>query len=420
MAHITLNANTTLTSAVLTLPDNARIVVINADTEEEAADLTISGAESLIITGDDAQITTVTDDNNSTDSTDDDAFAQAVIDEMLNMLDVSPRNADDDSANSDADGNNNENAATSATPTAIHKMIGADDSYAIHIKYNSAADTYTDLITNTEISEDIVINIINRAVETHAHVSMRFNIPNRGVTEFTGELLTDYNGVDGITLFGLTLVGQTGGAYVLNAEQELTDDMSVLEEATFTFVGDADVLFADLDIDIIKIDEYEGRLANTDAGDEDDTDTAAPQRNRVRTFDPDEQLYVSIYADSHNLRSTDICRIISFAAASGLSARMNGVNEPYVGRLEVRDTDTDSGTYTFVDKKFGPVPINLNDADGDPGFSVLEIYSDTEMRRRGFVGTNHTDYTEISVVEMAKHINTALDPRKNTHHRAKL
>ena len=31
------------------------------------------------------------------------------------------------------------------------------------------------------------------------------------------------------------------------------------------------------------------------------------------------------------------------------------------------------------------------------------------MRRRGFAGTNHTDYVEISVVEMAKHINTALD-----------
>ena len=186
-----------------------------------------------------------------------------------------------------------------------------------------------------------------------------------------------------------------------------------------TFIGDADVLFADLDVDIIDIDEYEGRVADAitnadteDEGEDDSADTdATPQRGRVRTFDADEQLYVRIYSRSHDLRSTDICRIISYAAANGLSARMivDDTDKPYVGRLEVRDTDTNSGTYTFVDKKFGPIQIDINNANGDPGFATLEIYSDANMRRRGFAGTNHTDYTEISVVEMAKHINTALD-----------
>lgn len=452
MAHITLNANTSLTSAALVLPDNARIVIIDTDTEEETADLAISGAESLIITGEDAQITTVTDDDtvstdDDTDDIDDDAFVDAVIASMLDMLGASPceikeqldavrndRDADDaDSTdnNSDADitdseddnstGNDidddagstdDEVTAAPAALTAIRDARSVDYSYTIRVEYDSDRNVYTDLTTDTEIAEGAIIDIINRASETEAGVSMRFNIPTHGVTTFTGDLVANYNGYDGIVL-----VGGSGGAHVLNAEQTLTDDMSVLEEATFTFIGDADMLFADLDVNIIDIDEYEGRTADTitnaddeDEGDSADTD-AAPQRGRVRTFDADEQLYVSIYSRSHDLRSTDIRRIISYAAANGLSARMTvyDTDEPYVGRLEVRDADTDSCTYSFVDKKFGVGKIDLNSADGDPGFTTLEIYSDTNMRRRGFAGTNHTDYTEVSVVEMAKHIDTALD-----------
>lgn len=424
MAHITLNADTALTSAALTLPDNARIVIIDTDTEEETADLAISGAESLIITGDDAQITTVTDDTDSTDDTDDDAFVQAIIDEMLNMLNVHPHNTDtditdsedddniDDDTDDNADSVDDEVAAAPATLTAIRDARSVDYSYTIRIEYNSDRNIYTDLTTDTEIAEGAIIDIINRASETEASVSMRFNIPTHGVTTFTGDLVPNYNGYN-----GLALIGRSGGAHVLNAEQALTDDMSVLEEATFTFIGDADMLFADLDIDIIDIDEYEGRLANTvaDGEDENENDNAdtytgnANAYQRIRTFDADEQLYVSIYSHSHDLHSADIRRIISYAAENGLSARMNGVSEPYVGRLEIRNKDIDYGRYTFVDKKFGPVPIDFNNADGDPGFATLEIYSDTNMRRRGFAGTNHTDYTEISVVEMTKHINTALD-----------
>lgn len=279
MAHITLNTNTTLTSAALALPDNTRIVIIDADTDEEIADLTISDTESLTITRDGAQITTVADD---ADNPGDEEYAQAVIDEMLNMLDVSPRDTGSD---------NDEVTTASATLTAIHETLGADDSYTIRIEHNNAANTYIDPTTNTEISENAVINIINRACKTEASVLMRFDIPGRGITAFTGDLIADYYGYDGITL-----VSRTGGAYVLSSEQELTDDMSVLEEATFTFIGDADVLFADLDIDIIDIDEYEGRLANTDAGDENGTDIVTPQHDGVRTFDADEQLYVSIYS----------------------------------------------------------------------------------------------------------------------------
>ena len=458
MARITLNANTALTSAALALPDNARIVIIDTDTEEETADLAISGAESLIITGDDAQITTVTDDADSIDGTattddtdtDDDAFVDAVIASMLDMLGTNPREikeqldavrndrateADNTDNNTDTDIADSEDdedadsidddaesaddevvAATPAALTAIRDARSVDYSYTIRVEYDSDRNVYTDLTTDTEIAEGAVIDIINRASETEAGVSMRFNIPTHGVTTFTGDLIANYNGYN-----GLALVGHTGGAHVLNAAQELTDDMSVLEEATFTFIGDADMLFADLDVDIIDIDEYKGRTADAvtnadteDEGEDDDhnADTdAAPQRGRVRTFDADEQLYVSIYSRSHDLRSADMRRIITYAAENNLSARLHvaGMDEPYVGRLQVHDNDSNNTCYTFIDKKLGAVEIDLQETGKEAGFDALEIYSDTDMRRRGFAGTNHTDYTEISVVEMAKHIDTALD-----------
>ena len=451
MARITLNANTALTSAALALPDNARIVIIDTDTEEETADLAISGAESLIITGDDAQITTVTDDDtvstDDADDIDDDAFVDAVIASMLDTLGASPRDikeqldavrndrsaddADGTDNNSDADitdseddnstGNDIDDDADSADDevtaapaalTATRNARSVDYSYTIRVEYDSDRNVYTDLTTDTEIAEGAIIDIINRASETEAGVSMRFNIPTHGVTTFTGDLVANYNGYDGIVL-----VGGSGGAHVLNAEQTLTDDMSVLEEATFTFIGDADMLFADLDVDIIDIDEYESRTADTitnaddeDEGDSADTD-AAPQRGHVRTFDADEQLYVSIYSRSHDLRSADMRRIITYAAENNLSARLHvaGMDEPYVGRLQVHDNDSNNTCYTFIDKKLGAVEIDLQETGEEAGFDALEIYSDTDMRRRGFAGTNHTDYVEISVVEMAKHINTALD-----------
>lgn len=445
MAHITLNADTALTSAALALPDNARIVIIDTDTEEETADLAISGAESLIITGEDAQITTVTDDDtvsadDDTDDIDDEAFVDAVIASMLDMLGASPRDikeqldavrndrpTDDDGADETVSDNNDDEADTddytddnadsaddevvaSTALTAIRDARSADDSYTIRVEYDSDRNVYTDLITDTEIAEGAIIDIINRASETEAGVSMRFDIPTHGVTTFTGDLVANYNGYDGIVL-----VGRTGGAYVLNAEQNLTNDMSVLEEATFTFIGDADMLFADLDVDIIDIGEYESRVSDTDDNSEDEGGNTYTGNNaahpRIRTFDADEQLYVNIYSRSHDLRSADMRRIITYAVENNLSARLHvaGMDEPYVGRLQVHDNDSNNTCYTFIDKKLGAVEIDLQETGEEAGFDALEIYSDTDMRRRGFAGTNHTDYTEISVVEMAKHIDTALD-----------
>src|SRR5699024_4906907 len=58
MAHITLNITTS--PASLALPDNARIVIIDTDTNTETADLVISGADSLIISDETVQITATT------------------------------------------------------------------------------------------------------------------------------------------------------------------------------------------------------------------------------------------------------------------------------------------------------------------------------------------------------------------------
>src|SRR5699024_5960883 len=52
--------NITTSPASLALPDNARIVIIDTDTNTETADLVISGAESLIVSDETVQITATT------------------------------------------------------------------------------------------------------------------------------------------------------------------------------------------------------------------------------------------------------------------------------------------------------------------------------------------------------------------------
>ena len=415
MARITLNTDTTLSSAALALPDNARIVVIDADTDTTAADLTINGAESLIITDDAVQITAAgSESTGAAAETQADAnFADTVIAEMLGMLGMTADDcADNDSAEDDgaediddeADEVADDESTNTAVPTVIRGTRDAESKYTIHIEYDSENSIYTDHNSGTELTEDTIIDIINCAYETSADVTMVFDIPGHGITTFIGDLVDGYRGYD-----GMALVSTAGGAYVLNAEQELTDDMSVLTEARFTFTGDAETIFVGLDVNIVDAD------SDSD-DDEDDCDSADEDNNtasqNIRLYCVDDQLYVSIYSRSHNLKNVGIRRIVNYAATYDLSARLliEGEREPYVGRLQTatKDADADTAQYVFIDKKRGAVQIDLDETDLDAGFSVLEIYSDADMRRRGFAGTNHTEYSEISIVEMHRHLTTIL------------
>ena len=421
MAHITLNTNTTTSPTALALPDNARIVIIDTDTNTETADLVISGAESLIVSDGDVQITTITADAEKT-----------VADEKACAGSAENHNSEDHSAEgTETKVTETSEASDPATLTIVRTAGDVDPIYTIGVDYDNATGIYTDFTTGAEITADAVIDIIRRAYDNDATTSMTFDIPGHGVTTFTGDLFENYNGHAGITL-----VGVNGGAYVLNAERELTDDMTVLNEARFIFSGNPDVIFNNLDIDVIDGDI---NADTEDAGTEDcaedctedtdtencaDEDTADIQRTQtektfypdIPTFDADAKLYTKISSRSHNLKRYAIRRVINYAATHDLSVRLqwthmlNGASEPYyVGRLQPMNRGNENANFLFVDKKFGTIEIDLDEINEDTGFDVLEIYSDTDMRRRGFAGTNHADYDEVSVNQMASHIITTLD-----------
>ena len=398
MAHITLNTNTTTSPAALALPDNARIVIIDTDTNTEAADLVINGAESLIITDETVQITTATSD-----------AEKVVADEKADTDDTEAPN----------------------TLTVVHTAGDVDPIYTVGVNHDKATGIYTDSTTGTEVTTDVVSEIIYRAYGNDATVFMTFDIPGHGVTTFVGDLFENYNGHAGITL-----VGANGGAYVLGAAQELTDDMTVLNEARFIFSGNPDVIFDDLDINVIDGDinadtENAGTedcaedctedTGTEDCVDEDTADTQGTQTEKtfypdIPTFDSDAKLYTKISSRSHNLKRYAIRRVINYAATHDLSVRLqwthmlNGASKPYyVGRLQQMNKGNENANFLFVDKKFGTIEIDLDEINEDTGFDVLEIYSDTDMRRRGFAGTNHADYDEVSVNQMASHIITTLD-----------
>lgn len=378
MAHITLNTTTT-SPASLALPDNARIVIIDADTNAETADLVISGAESLIVSDDDVQITTTATAVTTAAAA---GNAEKVVVE------------DDGAENHSAEDTDTENTETSEAPntlTVSHNADIAQPRYSFCLIYNKATGIYTDSTTGTEVATDTVIDIIGRAHDNawsldNATASMTFDIPGHGVTTFVGDLFENYNGHA-----GLTLVGVDGGAYVLDAERELTDDMTVLNQACFIFAEDPEVFFDGLDVniayDIVEV-------------------------NNIRTYDADAKLYTEISSRSHDLKRYAIRRIVNYAATHDLSARLQlmamdeEVYQPYVGRLQPVTNDPENTKFLFVDKKLGKLQFNLDKVDHD---FVLEVYSDADMRRRGFAGTNHADYAEISVNEMASHLITTLD-----------
>lgn len=396
MAYITLNTNTTTSPAALALPDNARIVIIDTDTNTETADLVISGAESLIVFDGDVQITTTA--ASDTEKTDDAEKACAGSAE-----------------GTDTGVTETSEASDPATLTVVRTAGDVDPIYTIGVDYDNATGIYTDSTTGAEITADAVIDIIRRAYDNDATAFMTFDIPGHGVTTFVGDLFENYNGHAGITL-----VGANGGAYLLNAAQELTDDMTVLNEARFIFSGNPDVIFDNLDIDVIDGDI---NADAEDAGTEDcaDEDTADIQRTQtektfypdIPAFDADAKLYTKISSRSHNLKSYAVRRIVEYAATHGLSARLwvmltEDAAKPYVGYLQPVTNDPDNTKFLFVDEKpkLGKVQIDLSETDHD---FVLEVYSDANMHCRIFAGTDHDGYDEVSIVEMLTHISTALD-----------
>ena len=406
MAYITLNTNTAMSPAALALPDNARIVIIDTDTNTETADLVINGAESLIVSDGDVQITTTA----SADA------EKVVADEKTCAGSAENHNSEDHSAEgTDTGVTETSEASDPATLTIVRTAGDVDPIYTIGVDYDNATGIYTDSTTGAGITADAVIDIIRRAYDNDATTSMTFDIPGHGVTTFTGDLFENYNGHAGITL-----VGANGGAYLLNAAQELTDDMTVLNEARFIFSGNPDVIFDNLDIDVIDGDI---NADAEDAGTEDcaDEDTADIQRTQtektfypdIPAFDADAKLYTKISSRTHNLKSYAVRRIVEYAATHDLSARLwvmltEDAAKPYVGYLQPVTNDPDNTKFLFVDEKLklGKVQIDLSKTDHD---FVLEVYSDANMHCRIFVDTDHAGYGEVSIVEMLTHINTALD-----------
>ena len=406
MAYITLNTNTAMSPAALALPDNARIVIIDTDTNTETADLVINGAESLIVSDGDVQITTTA----SADA------EKVVADEKTCAGSAENHNSEDHSAEgTDTGVTETSEASDPATLTIVRTAGDVDPIYTIGVDYDNATGIYTDSTTGAGITADAVIDIIRRAYDNDATTSMTFDIPGHGVTTFTGDLFENYNGHAGITL-----VGANGGAYLLNAAQELTDDMTVLNEARFIFSGNPDVIFDNLDIDVIDGDI---NADAEDAGTEDcaDEDTADIQRTQtektfypdIPAFDADAKLYTKISSRTHNLKSYAVRRIVEYAATHDLSARLwvmltEDAAKPYVGYLQPVTNDPDNTKFLFVDEKLklGKVQIDLSKTDHD---FVLEVYSDANMHCRIFVDTDHAGYGEISIVEMLTHISTALD-----------
>ena len=322
MARITPNTDTTFTTTTtvttattIALPENARVLVIDNDTENVTADVNVTDITSLTIGGNDVHVVDHNATNNATNNaaSDDDAdtddedavFAAAVIAEMLGMLDPESEaeahadtddeteaetndeaeaetEAEAESGNTDTDTDANTDTDTDAATPAItvNRSVNGDNTvYRISINYDSASGAYTDATSDAMIVETHVTTLIKHAYEHNADTCMSFDIPGRGLTTFDGKLQENYG-----SFTGIVLVAPNGGAYILDDTDCLTDDMMVLSTATFTFktedgeddgvfanfveaANGEDELFAGLSVNIV---DGVGDLGDPNEGNDDD------------------------------------------------------------------------------------------------------------------------------------------------------
>ena len=80
-------------------------------------------------------------------------------------------------------------------------------------------------------------------------------------------------------------------------------------------------------------------------------------------------------------------------------------DDVYVGKL---DGGTVNSVHTIIDKSKGECDVDLV-ADAAisataRGFTTLAVFSDAEMRRQGFRGTNESDYEEVSVAQLRNYL----------------
>lgn len=243
-----------------------------------------------------------------------------------------------------------------------------------------------------ELTEDELAYMLITAYEQGLDVTATFNVPGRGQVTFTGKI-EDYNN-NGVLML---IDPSVGGAGLVDLDScELVDDMSVLSSMRIENAVD---------------DDNDGE----DAAEDDQANEAEdyPEKAFAKfvTSTPLGRIYDEFTGET--LERSDITAALAAAGEKNLPAIVTIIDEEadysqtYVGKLHYNDN---INSVVVVDNTNGNFALsgNLEGAYFNqtrmPSRNIrIQLFSDNQMRRRGFMGPNTGDYTQVAFNDYLTH-----------------
>lgn len=385
MATITITSDTATRDITFDLPHKARIVVVDDATKNILYAIDVEGARELIFT-DDLTVVACEPDTGEKDTW----LDEICDDDTCNADDTEDDVPEDDASEDGIDAN---------TPQGLvcegeHTERGE---YAVSITRNTDGELFNP-VTNRPVSEEEFVNLIVTAERHNADCAMTFDIPGRGVTTFSGAIHRNYAHWGMAERPGFSIVGNQGGSLIVDEEMHITQDVTVLANASVIFTTD-----------------------NTANGEDDEGDAQDEPQNAIDDIDEAEQarieaapviaeadgkischVNVAKLNDNSFVLLRETLKLASYTQLSVIATSRHD-ERVFVGK---GNYDNEDDTFALRDNTNGVILIRVDDLDTlrDSGIETVEIFSDGKMRRNGFAGLNNDKYAEIPLIAFLAHM----------------
>lgn len=404
MATITITSDTATRDITFDLPHKARIVVVDAATNDVVHAIGVEGARELIFT-EDLTIVTCEPDASEKDTwldeicDDDTCNADDTEDDVTEN--VAPENV---ASEDDIDAN---------TPQGLvcegeHTERGE---YVVSIIRGADGELFNPT-TNRPVSKEEFVNLVVTAERHNADCAMTFDIPGRGEVTFTGAIHHNYSGWGMPEQPGFSIVGNQGGSLIVDEQMHITQDVTVLANASVTFTTTDNAANDEDDESAAQDEPQDNALVDIDATTATDDTPAIDEAEQARI----EAAPVIEHAGGKVFFNVDVANLndnsfvllreaLKLASYTQLSviATSRSDERIFVGK---GNYDNEDDVFALRDNTNGVILVRMGDLDTlrDSGIETVEIFSDGKMRRNGFAGLNNDKYAEIPLIAFLAHM----------------
>ena len=433
MAKITITSDTATRDVTFDLPHNARLVVVDGTTKDILYSIGVDGARKLIFTDDltvvacepdtgekDTWLDEICDDDTCNADDAEDNASEDVASEDVASEDVASEDVASEDVASKDDTRNADDAEDDASEDNIdadkpHNLIcegerTESDEYVVSITRGTDGELFNP-VTNRPMSDEEFVNLIVTAERHDAKCAMTFDIPERGVTTFTGAIHHNYSSWGMAERPGFSIVGNQGGSLIVDEEMRITQDVTVLTRASVIFTTTNDNADDEGDEGNAQ-DEPQDNTPDADATPATEPQPAIDEAEQARIEaapvieNADGKVFFSVDVAKLNDNSVVLLReALKLASYKQLSviATSHSDERVFVGK---GNYDNEDDTFALRDNTNGVILIRVDDLDTlrDSGIETVEVFSDGKMRRNGFAGLNNDKYAEIPLITFLAHM----------------